>query len=112
MKKLHVLLRGAALAGAFVASAAAQAQGGAPSSADHLKYRCIVLGEQAACAWNRPAAKPAGDAVPGPYAQYLIDKGVPRDEALNAAKAVGEAPVLGATREAATPDRNATTRRW
>jgi hypothetical protein len=100
MKQIHALLRGAALAGALVVSAAANAQGGAPSAADHLKYRCIVLGEQAACPWNQ-SAKATGDAVPGPYAQYLIDKGVPRDEALNAAKAIGEAPV----REAATAER-------
>jgi hypothetical protein len=110
MKNLHALLRGAALAGAFVASAAANAQGGAPSAADHLKYRCIVLGELSACPWNRPAAKPAGDAVPGPYAQYLIDKGVARDEALNAAKAIGEAPVREAAPVAATTDREATRR--
>ena len=110
MKNLHALFRGAALAGALVASAAASAQGGAPSSADHLKYRCIVLGELSACPWNRPAAKPTGDAVPGPYAQYLIDKGVPRDEALNAAKAIGEAPVRDAAPVAASAERDATNR--
>ena len=110
MKNLPALLRRAALAGAFVASAAAQAQGGAPSAADHLKYRCIVLGEQAACTWNRPA-KVTAEAVPGPYAQYLIDKGVPRDDALNAAKAIGEAPVQEAASAAATPERKAT-RQW
>lgn len=110
MKKLHALFRGIAIAGVFVASAAAHAQGGAPSSADHLKYRCIVLGEQSACSWNR-SVKLSGDAVPGPYAQYLIDKGVPRDEALNAAKAIGEAPVQDAAPAAAAPDRKAS-RPW
>jgi hypothetical protein len=109
MKKLHALLRGAALAGAVVASAASHAQGGAPSAADHLKYRCIVLGESAACPWNN-TAKNAQDAVPGPYAKYLIDKGVARDEALNAAKAIGEEPVRDTGREAAA-DRKPT-RRW
>lgn len=106
MKNLHALLRGAALAGALVAAVGAQAQGGAPSSADQLKYRCVVLGEMSACPWNRPAK----DAVPGPYAQYLIDKGVPRDEALKAARGVGEAPVQEAAPVAATADRDATRR--
>ena len=109
MKKLHTLLRGAALAGIFVASAASHAQGGAPSSADHLKYRCIVLGETSACPWNSEA-KDAQGAVPGPYAKYLIDKGVPRDEALSAAKAIGEEPVRTASREASVADGKPTRR--
>ena len=84
-------LRSAAVAGALIASTASFAQGGAPSAADHLKYRCIVLGELSACPWNQKDAQ-AKD-VPGPYAKYLIDKGVAREEALAAAKAVGEEPV-------------------
>lgn len=90
MNIARTVLRSAAIAGALVASTATFAQGGAPSAADHLKYRCIVLGEQAACPWNNSAQ---GKDVPGPYAKYLIDKGVAREEALAAAKAVGEEPV-------------------
>lgn len=100
MNALSTFLRSAAIAGVtLAASSVIHAQGGAPTSADQLKYRCIVLGELSACPWNAPAAAKDGT-VPGPYARYLIDKGVARDEAIAQAKAIGEEPVPTGRQEA------------
>ena len=90
MKTQAFLLRSAALLATVAACGLAFAQGGARTSNEQLKYRCEVLGDSTAC----PIGSPARDgSMPGPYAQYLIAKGVPRDEALEAAKQIGEQPL-------------------
>jgi len=90
MKTQASLLRSAALLGTLAACGLAFAQGGARTASQEQKYRCEVLGDSTAC----PMGSLARDAsIPGPYAQYLINKGVPREEALDAAKQVGEVPL-------------------
>jgi hypothetical protein len=90
MKTQAFLLRSAALIGGIAACASVLAQGGAPSGYDQMKYRCEVLGDSAYC----PTGRKTGDAsVPGPYAQYLINKGVAREDALEAARQIGEQPL-------------------
>ncbi len=79
-----------ALLGALSFATVVQAQGG-PGGADSFSYRCRLLGDGAACV--ALAASRRGEPVPGPYAAYLMSKGVGREEALAAALEKGERPV-------------------
>ena len=68
----------------------------AAEDADYTHYRCSVLGDSRACA---PGTAGTGDGirvdvVPGPYATYLIHLGQDQARAIEAARDIGEMPVL------------------
>lgn len=85
---------GVLAASTVLAMSAAAAPDGGSQDPDYLLYRCAVLGDPTSCPSppSPPASRP-GRLLPGPYATKLIvANGVPPDQAIAAARGIGEEP--------------------
>jgi hypothetical protein len=83
---MHILSSHARLLTAAVAvfaSASALAQGGAPSGLER-----IGRGTPTTCACIASSDAGSANATPGPYAKYLINQGMSKEQALEAARGI------------------------
>lgn len=68
------------------------AAGAAHADSSYDQYRRVVLGDTSAPAAAAKAAPTGLTQVPGAYAQYLIENGMNADQAVAAARRIGETP--------------------
>ena len=83
------------LSAALLAAAGALTATPALADASYDRYRCSVNGDTAFCRTpeEKPAVRVEHRVVLGPYATYLDQRGESREDAIEMALRVGEAPV-------------------